>query len=243
MHARTTTPASPPNASPNKATDDDPRLIDSLNVRVVYWKSKNDWFWRCQTPRYSFQSSEARDAYVGAAHQQFPDLVFFAHDPKAAPEDLSAKAINVPLSLNSYKPKRWLTSHSIPRKHGCRYGTNYWFPRLYIYNGTSQTILTNFATDVPKERSRSGSRSRSRSKGPGNSQSSQPRNPQLTLDLLIILTGIVLNPMINVTVWFPFLRSCRTPPPPSAPNQAITMSPQEAANILSFAEVSPTRHG
>ncbi|GBB85655.1 hypothetical protein RclHR1_12140004 [Rhizophagus clarus] len=30
MHARTMTPASPPNASPDKATDDDPRLINSL---------------------------------------------------------------------------------------------------------------------------------------------------------------------------------------------------------------------
>ncbi|GBB94925.1 hypothetical protein RclHR1_24400004 [Rhizophagus clarus] len=30
MHARTTTPASPPNASPDKATDDDPQLINSL---------------------------------------------------------------------------------------------------------------------------------------------------------------------------------------------------------------------
>ncbi|GBC10795.1 hypothetical protein RclHR1_09910004 [Rhizophagus clarus] len=29
-----------------------------------------------------FQTMEARDACVGAAHQQFPDLVFHAHDPR-----------------------------------------------------------------------------------------------------------------------------------------------------------------
>ncbi|GBB91035.1 hypothetical protein RclHR1_18120006 [Rhizophagus clarus] len=112
-----------------------------------------------------FQTMEARDACVGAAHQQFPDLVFHAHDPRQlrsnedlqtiqvtdipffltkdnivsyfkkfdqkssrrafvatltqlppntkdidlAPliRELGAKAVNVPLSLNSYKPKRW----------------------------------------------------------------------------------------------------------------------------------------
>ncbi|GBB88010.1 hypothetical protein RclHR1_14510007 [Rhizophagus clarus] len=34
-----------------------------------------------------FQSKEARDACVDAAHQQFPDLVFHAHDPKQLRSD------------------------------------------------------------------------------------------------------------------------------------------------------------
>ncbi|GBB95605.1 hypothetical protein RclHR1_25730005 [Rhizophagus clarus] len=34
-----------------------------------------------------FQTMEARDACVGAAHQQFPDLVFHAHDPRQLRSD------------------------------------------------------------------------------------------------------------------------------------------------------------
>ncbi|GBB92832.1 hypothetical protein RclHR1_20620003 [Rhizophagus clarus] len=34
-----------------------------------------------------FQIAEARDACVGAAHQQFPDLVFHTHDPKQLQSD------------------------------------------------------------------------------------------------------------------------------------------------------------
>ncbi|GBC10530.1 hypothetical protein RclHR1_00970031 [Rhizophagus clarus] len=34
-----------------------------------------------------FQTMEAYDACVGAAHQQFPDLVFHAHDPKQLQSD------------------------------------------------------------------------------------------------------------------------------------------------------------
>ncbi|GBB96756.1 hypothetical protein RclHR1_28250003 [Rhizophagus clarus] len=42
-----------------------------------------------------FQTMEARDACVGAAHQQFPDLVFHAHDPKQLRSDEDLRAIQV----------------------------------------------------------------------------------------------------------------------------------------------------
>ncbi|GBB99311.1 hypothetical protein RclHR1_34830001 [Rhizophagus clarus] len=42
-----------------------------------------------------FQSKEARDACVGAAHQQFPDLVFHVHDPKQLRSDEDLRAIQV----------------------------------------------------------------------------------------------------------------------------------------------------
>ncbi|GBB99262.1 hypothetical protein RclHR1_34620003 [Rhizophagus clarus] len=132
MHARTTTPASPPNASPDKATDDDPPVDQFLVQSPTFSIDRND-FQAAAAPNSApdtlknfttnkalidavnntflemyesytgkarmtgssdakrlvihFQSKEACDACVGAAHQQFPNLVFFAHDPKQLRSD------------------------------------------------------------------------------------------------------------------------------------------------------------
>ncbi|GBB96727.1 hypothetical protein RclHR1_28130003 [Rhizophagus clarus] len=42
-----------------------------------------------------FYTMEARDTCVGAAHQQFPDLVFHAHDPRQLQSDEDLRAIQV----------------------------------------------------------------------------------------------------------------------------------------------------
>ncbi|GBC05965.1 hypothetical protein RclHR1_06530005 [Rhizophagus clarus] len=42
-----------------------------------------------------FQSAETRDAYVGAVHPQFSDLVFYAHDPKQLRSDKDLWTIQV----------------------------------------------------------------------------------------------------------------------------------------------------
>ncbi|GBB95604.1 hypothetical protein RclHR1_25730004 [Rhizophagus clarus] len=86
-----------------------------------------------------------------------------------------------------------------------------------------------------KERSRSGSRSRSRSKGPGNSQSSQPQQKS-SANTRTIKTPhrdrSKSNDKCDRSVSFSTV--LRTPPFLSSPSQAITMSPHEAANILSL---------
>ncbi|GBB86991.1 hypothetical protein RclHR1_13440009 [Rhizophagus clarus] len=86
----------------------------------------------------------------------------------------------------------------------------------------------------PKERSRSGSHSRSRSKGPGISQPSQSQKP-------LANTRLNDNPRQDRSKSndkrdrsVSFSTVLRTPPPLSTPNQATTMSPHEAANILSL---------
>ena len=86
----------------------------------------------------------------------------------------------------------------------------------------------------PKEHSRSGSRSRSRSKGPGNSQSSQPQKPlaNTRLNNNPRWDRFKSNDIRDRSVSFSTV--VRSPPPLSTPNQATTMSPHEAANILSL---------
>ncbi|GBB96724.1 hypothetical protein RclHR1_28120004 [Rhizophagus clarus] len=209
MHARIMTPASPPNASPDKATDDEPP-VDQLLVQSPTFSIERNDFQAAAAPNSApetlknfttnkalidavnntflemyesytgkarmtgsgdakrlvihFQTMEARDACVGAAHQQRNAKVQQARivydsahsitrfdtqwavycfstcfrvtpchytidqkssrhefvvtltqlppntkDIELAPltRDLGAKAVNVPLSLNSYKPKRW----------------------------------------------------------------------------------------------------------------------------------------
>ncbi|GBB91143.1 hypothetical protein RclHR1_01830002 [Rhizophagus clarus] len=132
MHARTTTPASPSNASSDKATDDDPPVDQFLVQSPTFSIERND-FQAAAAPNSApktlknfttnkalidavnntflemyesytgkarmtssgdakrlvihFQTVEARDACVGAAHQQFPDLVFHAHDPRQLRSD------------------------------------------------------------------------------------------------------------------------------------------------------------
>ena len=430
MHARTTTPASPLNASPDMATEIDPPADQFLVQSPTFSIDRND-FQAAAAPNSApetlknfttnkalidavnntflemyesytgkarmtgsgdakrlvihFQSKEARDACVGAAHQQFPDLVFHAHDPKQlrsdedlraiqvtdipffltkdnimsyfkkfgniqscrvysrknakvqqarivydsalsitrfdtqwavycfstclrvtpchytvdqkssrrafvatltqlppntkdidlAPltRDLGAKAVNVPLSLNSYKPKRWayVTFNSqetmdaaMEQIIGFRGHTLQW----NLPDNTNKlchrcgklgcapsqcpsrqdrgrsrgrnpvaALKERFNINQPtrtKERSRSGSRSRSHSKGPGDSQSSQPRKPSAN-------TQLNNNPRRDRSKSndkrdrsVSFSTVVRSPPPLSTPNQATTMSPHEAANILSL---------
>ncbi|GBB96991.1 hypothetical protein RclHR1_28900003 [Rhizophagus clarus] len=289
-----------------------------------------------------FQSKEARDACVGTAHQQFPDLVFHAHDPKKnakvqqarivydsalsisrfdtqwavycfstclrvtpchytvdqkssrrafvatltqlppntkdidlAPltRDLGAKAVNVPLSLNSYKPKRWayvtfnsqetmdaameqiigfrghILQWNLPDninklchrcgKLGCASSQCPSRQDRGRTRGKNPVAALKERLNInqparPKERSHSGSRSRSRSKGPGNSQSSQPQKS-------LANTRLNNNPRRDRSksndkrdrsVFFSTV--LRFPPPLPPPDQATTMSPHEAANILSL---------
>ncbi|GBB99261.1 hypothetical protein RclHR1_34620002 [Rhizophagus clarus] len=86
----------------------------------------------------------------------------------------------------------------------------------------------------PKERSRSGSRSRSRSKSSGNSQSSQPQKPLANTRSITNSHRDHFKSNDKCDRLVSFSTVLCTPPPPSAPNQAITMSPHEAANILSL---------
>ncbi|GBB95442.1 hypothetical protein RclHR1_25370001 [Rhizophagus clarus] len=127
MHARTTTSAFPPNASPDKATADaspvdqipipsptfsfdrndyqaaaapnsapetlknfptNKALIDAVNNTLLEMyesytgKARMTGSGDSKRLVIHFQTMAARDACVGAAHQQFPDLVFHTHDPR-----------------------------------------------------------------------------------------------------------------------------------------------------------------
>ncbi|GBB98464.1 hypothetical protein RclHR1_32330001 [Rhizophagus clarus] len=140
MHARTTTSASPPNASPDKATADDspvdlipissptfsfdrndyqaaaapnsaPETLKNFPTNKALIDAVNNIFLEmyesytgkaCMTGSSDskrlvihFQTSAARDACVGAAHQQFPDLIFHAHDPRQLWSNEDLRAIQV----------------------------------------------------------------------------------------------------------------------------------------------------
>ncbi|GBC01948.1 hypothetical protein RclHR1_00440014 [Rhizophagus clarus] len=112
-----------------------------------------------------------------------PNEPFIASPPVSG--DLGAKAVNVPLSLNSYKPKRWayvtfnsqetmeqiigytFNQCSSRQERGCTTGRNPVAALKERFNINQPAR--------PKEHSRSGSHSHSCSKGPGNSQPSQPQ--------------------------------------------------------------------
>ncbi|GBC08514.1 hypothetical protein RclHR1_08180008 [Rhizophagus clarus] len=140
MHARTMTFASPPNASPDKATTDDspvdqlplpsptfsfnrndhqaaaapnsaPETLKNFPMNKALIDAVNNTFlemYESYTGKarmtgssdlkrlvIHFQTMEARDACVGAAHQQFPDLVFHAHDPRQLRSNEDLWAIQV----------------------------------------------------------------------------------------------------------------------------------------------------
>ncbi|GBB97113.1 hypothetical protein RclHR1_29160003, partial [Rhizophagus clarus] len=123
----TTTSATPPNASPDKATADDSPVDQILILSPTFSFNKNDYqtaaapnsapetlknfptnkalidavnntfleMYESYTGKarmtgsgdskrlvIHFQTMVAHDACVGAAHQQFSDLVFHAHDPR-----------------------------------------------------------------------------------------------------------------------------------------------------------------
>ncbi|GBB93503.1 hypothetical protein RclHR1_21820003 [Rhizophagus clarus] len=140
MHARTTTSASPSNASPDKTTDDEPP-VDQLLVQSPTFSIERNDFQAVAAPNSApeilknfttnkalidavnniflemyksytgkarmtgsgdakrliihFQTMEACDACIGAAHQQFSDLVFHAHDLKQLWSDEDLRAIQV----------------------------------------------------------------------------------------------------------------------------------------------------
>ncbi|GBC05505.1 hypothetical protein RclHR1_06260011 [Rhizophagus clarus] len=114
MHARTMTSASPLNAidfqaaaAPNSAPETlknfttNKALIDAVNNTFLEMydsytgKARMTGSGDAKRLVIHFQTKEARDACVGAAHQQFPDLVFYAHDPKQLQSDEDLRAIQV----------------------------------------------------------------------------------------------------------------------------------------------------
>ncbi|GBB94490.1 hypothetical protein RclHR1_23660002 [Rhizophagus clarus] len=220
---------------------------------------------------YTVDQKSSRRAFVATLTQLPPNT----KDIDLAPltRDLGAKAVNVPLSLNSYKPKRWayVTFNSqetmdaaMEQIIGFRGHTLQW----NLPDNTNKlchrcgklgcapsqcpsrqdrgrsrgrnpvaALKERFNINQParpKERSRSGSRSRSRSKGPGNSQSSQPQKPlaNARLNNEPRRNRSKSNDKRDRSVSFSTV--VRSPPPLTTPNQATTVSPHEAANILSL---------
>ncbi|GBB86693.1 hypothetical protein RclHR1_13070013 [Rhizophagus clarus] len=136
--------------------------------------------------------------------------------------DLGAKAVNVPLSLNSYKPKRWayVTFNSqetmdaaMEQIIGCapnqcpsrqewgrtREETR-WLHSKNVSISTNLPGLKNVHAQVLI-------RARAR-KVLATLNPPSRKNPWLILEFMPILTRTALNPMINETVQFPFPRSC-----------------------------------
>ncbi|GBB85353.1 hypothetical protein RclHR1_11900003 [Rhizophagus clarus] len=174
--------------------------------------------------------------------------------------DLGAKAVNVPLSLNSYKSKRWayVTFNSqetmdaaMEQIIGFRGHTLQWNLPDNINKlchrcgklGCAPNQCPSRQERGPKERSRSGSHSCLRLKDPGNSQFSQPQKPSAN-------TRSFNNPHRDHSKSndkcdhsVSFSTVLRTPPPPSTPSQAITMSPSRGCQYSIFVEISSTRHG
>ncbi|GBB89700.1 hypothetical protein RclHR1_01650007 [Rhizophagus clarus] len=195
---------------------------------------------------YTVDQKSLRRAFIATLTQLPPNT----KDIDLAPltRDLGAKAVNVPLSLNSYKPKRWayVTFNSqetmdvaMEQIIGC--APNQCPSRQDRGHSRGRNpvaaLKERFNINQPartKERSRSGSRSRSRSKGPSNSQSFQPQKP-------LANTQLNNNPRRDRSKSndkrdrsVSFSTVLRSPPLLSTPNQATTMSPHEAANILSL---------
>ncbi|GBB91144.1 hypothetical protein RclHR1_01830003 [Rhizophagus clarus] len=180
---------------------------------------------------YTVDQKSSRHEFVATLTQLPPNT----KDIDLAPltRDLGAKAVNVPLSLHSYKPKRWayVTFNSQETMDAT-------MKQIIGFRGhTLQWNLpdnTNKLCHRPKERSRSGSHSRLRSKGPGNSQPFPPQKP-------LANSRLTNNPRWAHSKFndkrdrsVSFSTVLRTPPHPSTPNQSVTMSPRDAADILSL---------
>ncbi|GBC10756.1 hypothetical protein RclHR1_09880005 [Rhizophagus clarus] len=220
---------------------------------------------------YTIDQKSSRRAFVATLTQLPPNT----KDIDLAPltRDLGAKAVNVPLSLNSYKSKRWayVTFNSqetmdaaMEQIIGFRGHTLQW----NLPDNTNKlchrcgklgcapsqcpsrqdrgrsrgrnpvaALKERFNINQParpKERSRSGSRSRSRSQGPSNSQSFQSPKP-------LANTRLNTNPHRDRSKSndkrdrsVSFSTVLRSPPSLSSPHHATTMSPHEAATILSL---------
>ncbi|GBB86434.1 hypothetical protein RclHR1_12880004 [Rhizophagus clarus] len=221
---------------------------------------------------YTVDQKSSRYEFVATLTQLPPNT----KDIDLAPltRDLGAKAVNVPLSLNSYKPKRWayvtfnsqeIMDAAMEQIIGFRGHTLQW----NLPNNTNKlchqcgklgcapnqcpsrqergrtrgrnpvaALKERFNINQParpKARSRSGSSSRSRSKGPGNSQSSQPqqRSPDITRTTNTSRQDrSKSNDKCDRSVSFSTV--LHSPPSRSSSGQDNTMSPPEAANILSL---------
>ncbi|GBC09973.1 hypothetical protein RclHR1_09240007 [Rhizophagus clarus] len=252
-------------SAPN-ATDDDPPVDRILIQSPTFSIERND-FQAAAAPNTApetLKNFTTNKALIDAVNNTFLEMY---------ESDLGAKAVNVPLSLNSYKPKRWayVTFNSqetmdaaMEQIIGFRGHTLQWnlpdntnklchrcgklgcapnqCPSRQERGRTRGRNLVAALKERfninqparPNERSRSGSRSRLRSKDPGNSQPSQPQQPSAN-------TRLHNNPHRDRSKFIDkcdrlvsFSTVLRTPPPLSTPNQSSTISPHEAANILSL---------
>ncbi|GBB85658.1 hypothetical protein RclHR1_12140007 [Rhizophagus clarus] len=137
-------------------------------------------------------------------------------------EILVLRPSTFPFPLNSYKPKRWAyVTFNSPTKHGTE---------SLVSDG--HTLQWNLPDNTNKLCHRCGKLGCAPS--PGNSQSSQPQKP-------LANTRLNNNPRRDRSKSndkrdrsVSFSTVLRSPPPPSPPDQATTMSPHEAANILSL---------
>ncbi|GBB95443.1 hypothetical protein RclHR1_25370002 [Rhizophagus clarus] len=144
--------------------------------------------------------------------------------------ELGAKAVNIPLSLNSYKPKRWA------------YIT---FPSQELMDVAMEQLIgyqERFHVGQPsrpKTTSRSRSHSRLRSKGPDNSRPSQHQQSSSTQSKVNIPNNqrnrSKSNDKRDRSV--SFSSALRTPPLSSTCKQPPSLSPQDASEILSLLKV------
>ncbi|GBC05510.1 hypothetical protein RclHR1_06260016 [Rhizophagus clarus] len=346
MHARTTTSASPPNASSDKATADDApdnqmpipsptfsfnrndyqatatpnsapdtlknfpmnkALIDAVNNTFLEMyesytgKARMTGSGDSKRLIIHFQTMKARDACVGAAHLQFPDLIFHAHNSRQlrsnedlwaiqvtdipffltkenvisyfkkfdqkssrrafvatltqlpsntkdidlAPliRELGAKAVNVPLSLNSYKPKRWayITFPSQELMDALWNNSSAIKCPLHQQRGRTRdrnpvaALKERFHVGQPS-RLKTSLRSRSRSKGPDNSGSSQHQQSSSAKSKANTLSNHCNHSKSNDKCdrSVSFSSALRTPPLSSARIHPSSLYSQEASEILSL---------
>ncbi|GBC10796.1 hypothetical protein RclHR1_09910005 [Rhizophagus clarus] len=160
--------------------------------------------------------------------------------------ELSAKAVNVPLSLNSYKPKRWAYI-TFPFQELMDAAME----QLISYQG--HTLQWNLPDDTnklchrckrfhvgqpsqPKNNSRSRSHSRSRSKGPDNSRPSHTQQPSSAQSKVnnphIQRNRSKSNEKRDRSV--SFSSALRTPPLSTAHNKPPSFSQRDACEILSL---------
>ncbi|GBB92511.1 hypothetical protein RclHR1_20180003 [Rhizophagus clarus] len=201
---------------------------------------------------YTVEQKSSRREFVATLTQLPPNT----KDIDLAPltRDLSAKAVNVPLSLNSYKPKHWayITFNSqetmdaaMEQIIGFRGCASNQCPSCQQRGRTRDknpvaALRERFNLNQParsKARSRSGSCLRSHSRGPESSRLSQPRQ-------VSIITPNINNPSQHDRSnskssdrrdrSVSFSASSRAPHSTSPCSLSLTMSPHEANNILSI---------
>ncbi|GBB93751.1 hypothetical protein RclHR1_22240006 [Rhizophagus clarus] len=185
---------------------------------------------------YTVDQKSSRREFITTLTQSPPNT----KDINLAPltRDLGAKAINVPLSLNSYKPKRWayVTFNSQKTMDAA-------MEQIIGFRG--YTLQWNLPDNTNKLCHRCGKlgcapnqcssrQERGRTRG---------RNPVAALKECFSINQPARPKERSRSGSHSRLRSkgpvsfftvLRTPPPLSSPNQAITLSSHEAANILSL---------